>query len=30
MKWHMKVDSFVLDTTNGLVELLTAMTNMNK
>ncbi len=27
---HVKVDSFVLDTTNGLVELLTVMTDINK
>jgi hypothetical protein len=29
-KWHIKVNSFVLDTTNGLVELFTTMTNINK
>jgi hypothetical protein len=29
-KWQVKVDSFVLDTTNGLVELLITMTNINK
>jgi hypothetical protein len=28
--WHIKVDSFVLDTTNGLIKLLTTMTNINK
>jgi len=28
--WHIKVHSFVLDITNGLVELFTTMTNINK
>jgi hypothetical protein len=29
-KWHVKVDSFVLNTTNVLVELLTTMIDINK
>jgi hypothetical protein len=28
--WHIFIDAFVLDTTNGLVELLTTMTDLNK
>jgi hypothetical protein len=28
--WHILIDVFVLDTTNGLVELLIAMINLNK
>jgi hypothetical protein len=28
--WHIFVDVFVLDTTNGLVELLTTMIDINK
>jgi hypothetical protein len=28
--WHNFVDAFVYDTTNGLVELLTVMTDINK
>ncbi len=28
--WHISVDASVLDTTNGLVELLTSMTDLNK
>jgi hypothetical protein len=28
--WHISIDAFVLDTTNGLVELLIGMTNLNK
>ncbi len=28
--WHILVDAFVMDTTNGLVELLTTITNINK
>jgi hypothetical protein len=28
--WHIFVDAFVLDTTNGLVELFIAMTNIKK
>jgi hypothetical protein len=30
VEWHVYVDSFVLDTTCELVELLTTMTNLNK
>jgi hypothetical protein len=29
-QWHMKVNSFVLDTTNNLIELFTTMTDINK
>jgi hypothetical protein len=28
--WHILVDAFVLDTTNGLVEFLTSMIVLNK
>jgi hypothetical protein len=28
--WHIFVEAFVLDTTNGLVELLTAIIDFNK
>jgi hypothetical protein len=27
---HISIDAFVLDTTNGLIELLIAMTDLNK
>jgi len=30
LDYHIKVDSFVLDTTNGLINLLITMTNINK
>jgi hypothetical protein len=29
-KWHLKINSFVMDTTNNLVELLIARTDINK
>jgi hypothetical protein len=30
VSWHISMDSILLDTSHGLVELLTIMTNLNK